>query len=211
MTTCPAGHDSGTTDYCDVCGTPIEPALSAVPAPPVVARSEGPCPECGAASTGRYCEDCGYDYTTGPAPQAAPEPVRPNAAPVTAPAWTAVVSADRAYHETVTSDIAFPPYCPDRAFPLTGATVRIGRRTASRGAPPEIDLAGPPEDSGVSHLHAVLLAGPDDTWALVDPGSTNGTFLNGGTDPVAVNTEHPVRAGDRIHLGAWTTITLRKD
>ncbi|GIG61776.1 hypothetical protein Lfu02_61480 [Longispora fulva] len=209
MTTCPAGHPSGTTDYCDVCGTPIEPAPAAVPVvPPVVARAEGPCPECGAAATGRFCEDCGYAFPSGPAPAAvAPEP-RPG--PVAAPAWTAVVTADRAYHETVTSDIAFPPYCPDREFALTGATVRIGRRTASRGVP-EIDLAGPPEDSGVSHLHAVLLAGPDDTWALVDPGSTNGTFLNDGTDPVAVNTEHPVRAGDRIHLGAWTTITLRKD
>ncbi len=73
---------------------------------------------------------------------------------------------------------------------------------------PEIDLGAPPEDPGVSHLHAVLLAQPDGTWNLVDPGSTNGTTVNGGSEPIPVNVPKPMADGDRIHVGAWTTITL---
>jgi hypothetical protein len=57
--------------------------------------------------------------------------------------------------------IAFPRYWPERRFRLTGREMRIGRRSASRGIEPEIDLTGPPTDPGVSHRHAVLLAEPD--------------------------------------------------
>jgi pSer/pThr/pTyr-binding forkhead associated (FHA) protein len=100
----------------------------------------------------------------------------------------------------------FPPYCPERTFVLTGPQIRIGRRSTSRGTAPEIDLSEPPADPGVSHLHAVLLAQPDGGWALVDPGSTNGTWINDATDPLTINVAVPLQVGDRIHLGAWTTI-----
>ncbi|MFI0410473.1 FHA domain-containing protein [Actinomadura sp. 3N508] len=133
------------------------------------------------------------------------------------PGSVALITADRAYFDSVValmgpdaSALTFPPYCPERRVPLTGEQVRIGRRSASRGIEPEIDLSGPPEDPGVSHLHAVLLARPGGSWSLVDPGSTNGTTLNGGTDPIGVNVPVPVTAGDRIHVGAWTTITLQE-
>jgi hypothetical protein len=43
----------------------------------------------------------------------------------------------------------------------------------------------------------------------VDPGSANGTRINDGNEPIAVNVPVPVGAGDRIHIGAWTTITLQ--
>lgn len=138
-------------------------------------------------------------------------------APVPATGWTAVVSADRAYYDAVRAQdgpdvavLAFPPYCPERRVSLTGREIRIGRRSVSQGTVPEIDLSGPPEDPGVSHTHAVLLARPDGGWTLVDPGSTNGTSVNEETDPIAVNTEIPLQDGDRIHVGAWTTITVRR-
>jgi pSer/pThr/pTyr-binding forkhead associated (FHA) protein len=50
----------------------------------------------------------------------------------------------------------------------------------SRGLEPEIDLPGPPLDPSVSHLHAVLTAEPDGTWAVLDPASSNGTIVNDG-------------------------------
>jgi pSer/pThr/pTyr-binding forkhead associated (FHA) protein len=128
-----------------------------------------------------------------------------------------VVSADLAYYETVCAQngpdvavLAFPPYCPERRVPLAGRQIRIGRRSVSQGTVPEIDLSEPPEDPGVSHTHAVLLARPDGGWSLVDPGSTNGTTVNGGGEPIAVNTEIALRDGDRIHVGAWTTIMVRR-
>jgi pSer/pThr/pTyr-binding forkhead associated (FHA) protein len=88
--------------------------------------------------------------------------------------------------------------------------VRIGRASASRGIVVEIDLTGPPLDPAVSHLHAQLLRAPDGTWSLVDLNSANGTRLNGAEDPLPAETEVPVKAGDRIHVGVWTTLTLEE-
>ncbi|ROS77033.1 FHA domain-containing protein [Cellulomonas sp. PhB143] len=80
---CPAGHVSASTDYCDTCGAPIAPGTPAGPGgpeasapPPAVgsAPTGGPtttCPSCAApAATGAlFCERCGYDFTTGTAPE----------------------------------------------------------------------------------------------------------------------------------------------
>jgi hypothetical protein len=128
------------------------------------------------------------------------------------PAWTAVVAADRGYYETVEaasgpdgSGISFPGYCPERRFQLTGSEMRIGRRSPSRGLNPEIDLTGPPTDPGISRLHAVLIA-TSAGWAVLDPGSANGTQVN-GTD-IPSGEQIPLHDGDRISLGAWTTITV---
>ncbi|TDD19826.1 FHA domain-containing protein, partial [Actinomadura sp. KC06] len=159
---------------------------------------------------------------TPPGPPAAPGPPAPDqgpseSGPVTpgSPAWTAVVTADRDYYNSVIAEegpdsatLTFPPYAPERRIALAGREIRIGRRSSSQPSPPEIDLREPPEDPGISHVHAVLLAKPDGTWTLVDPGSTNGTCMNGSLDPIPNNVEVPVAEGDRIHVGAWTTITL---
>ncbi|GLW09562.1 hypothetical protein Misp01_46910 [Microtetraspora sp. NBRC 13810] len=317
MATCPDGHASDATDYCDVCGmsmaaaptpasaAPAAPPSPAPPAPAAAGAGEGrtSCPDCQAGRTGRFCEECGYDFavevsgavrmaqqsaqtprlgaaparpipgTSGdsrhsrqiPAsgyplptaqppqgagaqpqtgtgahpphtsgPQAPPETgsyaatgaytpswtgaaARPAAESGPAGGWEAVVVADRAYYESVIAQggpdaprVAFPPYCPERRFPVRGGQVRIGRYSRSRNLTPEIDLSGPPEDPGVSHLHAVLLAQPDGSWTLVDPGSANGTTVNDSPVPLAQNVPVPVGDGDRIRLGAWTVITLRK-
>ncbi|RSN51024.1 MULTISPECIES: FHA domain-containing protein [Actinomadura] len=134
-----------------------------------------------------------------------------------AAAWTAVVDADREYFNAVLAEegpdsgtLVFPPYAPQRRIPLASGQVRIGRRSSTQPTPPEIDLREPPEDPGVSKVHAVLLAKPDGSWTLVDPGSTNRTYLNGSMDPIPLNTEVPLAEGDRIHVGAWTTITLTR-
>ena len=79
----------------------------------------------------------------------------------------------------------------------------------SRHIEPEIDLTGPPRDPGVSRLHAVLTAGPDGTWSVNDAGSDNGMRVNGRDVPPREAV--PLRDGDRIHLGAWTVITITRD
>ena len=142
----------------------------------------------------------------------------PSASPSSSAApgtWTAVVAADRAYFESVqaasdqdAASLVFPAFLPERRFPLTGAEVRIGRRSVSRHVEPEIDLTGPPIDTGVSRLHAVLIAGPDGNWSVVDAGSDNGTVVNGKDVPPGEAV--PLRDGDRIHLGAWTVITITR-
>jgi hypothetical protein len=228
MPTCPAGHASGADDYCDVCGARMTGDGSPVSSPTAAAPVGEPCPDCAAPRTGRFCEGCGYDFAvgagraevTGPVPSAPPAPEEPVTSrwgeSTPAASWTAVVVADRDYYETVLRQsgeggaLTFPPYCPERRIPLDRPQIRIGRRSVSQGTRPEIDLSEPPEDPGASHTHAVLLGRPDGTWTLVDPGSTNGTTVNGGEEPIPVNVEVPVDDGDRIHVGVWTTITLRR-
>jgi hypothetical protein len=183
-----------------------------------------PCPRCGAPRTDRFCEDCGYDFVTGTGltPPAAEEEKAPDEpdedADLPAGTWVAVIEADRAYYDRVIElggpdavALRFPPYTLERRMVLTGDQVRIGRRSVSQGMAPEIDLGQPPEDPGVSHLHAVLLAQPDGSWALVDPGSTNRTTHNDSDEPVEVNAEIPLKQGDQIHVGAWTSITLTRE
>ena len=143
-------------------------------------------------------------------------PTRPVAPPSYAPVtWTAVVCSDRAYHESVqaatgpdAASVPFPSYYAERRFRLAGARMRIGRRSVSRGIDPEIDLTGPPSDPGISRLHAVLMAAPDGSWAVLDPGSANGTLVNGTEIPTGVQV--PLRDGDRINLGGWTAITVHR-
>lgn len=124
-------------------------------------------------------------------------------------ALVAVITADRPYYEShYVSEVDFPLGAPARTIELPPAPVHIGRRSRSRGTDPGIDLAGPPEDSAVSHTHASLLPTPDGAWELVDHGSTNGTYLNESPEPLAANQPRRVGPGDRIYVGAWTRITL---
>jgi hypothetical protein len=146
-------------------------------------------------------------------PVAPTRPVAPGSYPPAV--WTAVVTSDRAYHESVqavsgpdTAAVPFPGYYAERRFRLTGGQMRIGRRSVSRGIDPEIDLTGPPADPGISRLHAVLIATADGGWAVLDPGSANGTLVNGAEIPTGVQV--PLRDGDRINLGGWTAITLQR-
>ena len=287
MPTCPSGHDSASTDFCDVCGMRMDgaaapasssssaPSAGVAPAPAAPTGGE-PCPQCGAARTGQFCEVCGFNFASGTAPAAAapgspgpgtaapiagdngqaaagaaagpgpgpgsdggaagPASAGPGsdgaaspgpagvtgtatgssaeAAPDAAAGWTAVVTADRVYYDSVIAEggpdaasIEFPGYCPERRFRLTGREMRIGRRSVSRGLEPEIDLTGPPADPGVSHLHAVLIAEPDGTWAVLDPGSANGTIVN--TGEIVTGVRVPLHDGDRICVGAWTVLTVQ--
>jgi hypothetical protein len=245
VASCPAGHESASDDFCDVCGVLIGAAPSFAPAEaPAAGATSGTatststggtsagrpaapdeaCPRCGAARAGQYCESCGYDFTTSPAaapiPAPAPDPAAPATVwpPVTGTGqeWAAVVTADRAYFDSVqaadgpdAAAIEFPVYCPQRRFPLATAEVRIGRRSASSGISPEIDLSVPPADPGVSRLHAVLLRTPDGGWTIVDPGSANGTEVNGTEIPRGQAV--PLGDGDRVHLGAWTELRLVRE
>jgi serine/threonine protein kinase len=134
-------------------------------------------------------------------------------APDAAGTWTAVVTADRAYYDHVHAvnpeefrRLSFPAYIAERRFRLSGTEVRIGRRSESKGVEPEIDLTG---DGAVSRLHAVLTSNPDDgTWSVADLDSPNGIQVNGRDVPAG--TPIPLQSGDRIHLGAWTLITITR-
>jgi hypothetical protein len=207
-TRCPAGHLSSTTDYCDQCGTPIGVASGAPEATATLdvvvdldtssSAVREPCSACGAPRAGddRYCEACGHDFeaaTPGPA------------------VWELVVRADRAQFERLAMEgLEFPGDLGERRFPVQGQRVRIGRTHGRAGETvPEIDLAGPDADPGVSRLHAALERREDGSYEVRDLGSTNGTTLGDDYRPVGTDPAVLLVAGDVIRVGAWTAITVQ--
>lgn len=131
-------------------------------------------------------------------------------ASVSAGTWEAVVEAEREYYDSGDDHrVPFPAFYPRRVFALTESQMLVGRRSESRGIHPEIDLSGAPEDPGISRAHATLERLPDGTYAVRDPGSTNGTRINDEPDPIGPGRAIPLRDGDRVYLGAWTRITVR--
>jgi hypothetical protein len=238
MATCPKGHESTATDYCDECGTPMAGG-HAGPDGPLAAEAATPkgggepCPECDTSRSGRFCEVCGHDFlaaeldtagigavigggTTGRGSEvASPPPDGTGPKPATT-GWRVVVTADRAYYDRMRAaadpgaeEVAFPAYCPERRFALVPPQVLIGRLSRSRGIEPDIDLTGPPADPAVSHSHAILVVQPDGGWAVVDLGSANGTYVNDSATAIEPNRPVPVADGDRVHVGAWSTLILR--
>jgi hypothetical protein len=197
------------------------PAAGADPAEPGVA-----CPRCGTVNppAAVFCEDCGLNFSDPGASLAATQPPPAAAAGGEAPpgesiaatassGWQARVVADRAYFDRTDAsegEITFPAQAPERLIPLPSGEVTIGRRSHSSGVTPTIDLAGPPDDIGVSHAHATLAQAPDGVWTVTDLNSTNGTFIGDADTPIAPGQPVAVSDMDEIHLGAWTTITLSK-
>lgn len=150
---------------------------------------------------------------TGPAPQGPPPQFRQPGPPA---GWTATIGPDRDYFMAMmqrsgpeATGLNLPAYSPEQHIRLQGNQIGIGRRRHSTGESPDIDLSVPPEDPGVSHQHAVLVQQPDGSWAVVDQNSTNGTTINGSADPIQPYVPVQLQDGDRVHVGAWTTITVR--
>jgi pSer/pThr/pTyr-binding forkhead associated (FHA) protein len=226
--TCPNGHQSESTDYCDTCGAVIAGAAaepSAVPA--AVATTQMPvapaamCPNCGAPREAdeAFCEVCGLDFATGQLPAAAI--AEDTAAASVPPAgeetveWVAVVSADHRYFESNQAEspdatVVFPADAAVREVPLTSNEVLIGRRSDSKGIFPQVDLSEPPSDPGVSRRHAILRRQPDGEWVVVDQGSTNGTVVRSAVSAIRPGEAVRLHDGDHLHVGAWTRITLRR-
>lgn len=276
---CPEGHTSQATDYCDVCGTPIPAAPSA--AEPVEARSgeassaEAPaggpvtCPNCGelSPSGSLFCENCGYDFTTGtpvapvpptsaldlgdlgtappasagsaPGPAASvpttPEHPAPEPSGGTAPPSTGSTTPDPAGgslsappvpgDDTWVAEIWVDPdwYAherPEDPMPSAGlpglVTLRqrsllVGRPSQSRNIRPDVDCGS---DPGVSRRHCQLTT-DGLRWWVEDLGSSNGTFVAPTGDPLpetplTQGVRKEIEEGDRIFIGAWTRLVIRK-
>ena len=154
------------------------------------------CPVSGAhrVAGNRFCEGCGLDVSAPTAPPTA---------------WVAEVAVDRRLFERVAIDSAtFPVGRPAVTMPIAADEVTIGRGGPT-GPAPDIDLSGALADPAVSHRHATLVRTVSNTYEVVDAGSTNGTTVNDDPTPIAPAVGIGLADGDRIHVGAWTTITIR--
>jgi hypothetical protein len=220
---------------------PGSPAATPLTPPPLPAGRV--CPNCSAGNlpTALYCEDCGYDFTTGqmPRPLSPPLgtpsaadtgqlglptasvasassglPMAPPITPTSAPGhveWVAEVWIDPDWYAS--QDVTDP--CPSPGMPLVipvlERTVLIGRTSTSRNIHPQIDVSA---DNGVSRRHAQLNS-DGQRWWVEDLQSANGTYVGsaGGalpTTPIPVGQRTELADDDRIYLGAWTRIVVRR-
>ncbi|KOG48716.1 FHA domain-containing protein, partial [Streptomyces decoyicus] len=137
--------------------------------------------------------------------------------PVVGTGWVVAIAPDREYFMAMmgrsgpeAAGLNLPSYSPEQVLPLANGQIAVGRRRNSTGEAPDIDLGSAPEDPGVSHQHALLVQQQDGSWAVVDQNSTNGTTINLAEDPIQPYVPVPLHEGDRVHVGAWTTLTVRR-
>jgi hypothetical protein len=220
--TCPAGHESTTTDYCDTCGAPIGAATSppgdgatgeAAGGPGAAGGEQGAtvgaaasaaagpaastCPGCGEPVTARFCESCGYDVESGM--PAGPAPV------------TLVLGTDRAHWDRMvgSGEPAFPAVSPTLSLELSGDRAVLGRvRSGASAGDVDLALTGAAADPAISH-HQCVFERDGATWTVRDAGSANGTWINDAAEPLAEGVTHTLAPGDRILMGAWTCLTVR--
>ncbi|MFD5732372.1 FHA domain-containing protein [Streptomyces sioyaensis] len=150
---------------------------------------------------------------TGQGPAAPPQGPQP----VVGNGWVVATAPDREYFMAMmgrsgpeAAGLNLPAYSPEQVLPLANGQIAVGRRRNSTGEAPDIDLGSTPEDPGVSHQHALLVQQQDGSWAVVDQNSTNGTTINLAEDPIQPYVPVPLHEGDRVHVGAWTTLTVRR-
>ncbi|TJZ55858.1 FHA domain-containing protein [Streptomyces piniterrae] len=156
-------------------------------------------------------------WNGGPGPGQVPAAPPQGPAPVVGAGWVVAIAPDREYFMAMmgrsgpeAAGLNLPAYSPEQVLPLANGQISVGRRRNSTGEAPDVDLGRPPEDPGVSHQHALLVQQQDGSWAVVDQNSTNGTTINLGEDPIQPYVPVPLHEGDRVHVGAWTTLTVRR-
>lgn len=248
MSTCPNGHETTATDYCDVCGVamPADAATSSgsqpgdtIPVPIVESDPDAgsvdagaaslsdtqACPNCAAANAtdALFCEACGYDFTTGTMPRTEPPPVTSpdkatgdtappgNVSPPLEDTWVAELWIDPQWYADQSSPDPLPSAGPPTVVPLKNTSLLVGRESKSRDIHPDVDCG---TDNGVSRRHAQLTT-DGMRWWVEDLGSSNGTFVAGAVDPlpkkpVDVGVKREVGPDDRIYLGSWTRLVIRK-
>ena len=192
--TCPAGHQSQTADYCDVCGAAIDPAAAAAPAAP---GPGAPAPPASGPTPAAPGPGAPAPPASGPTP-AAPDPGPPPAAGTSAGASPvpAPVTGDRC------------PDCgtargPDDAFcEVCGLDFATGARPAPPPPPapaPAADPAAPPGPAAPagapSGWTAVVEIDPE-FFATNQPDDASRTF----TLPTGQPREIPL-TGDEVLIG----------
>ena len=253
--TCPNGHQSTSSDYCDTCGVPITPDASAgaaaeggqSPAAPESGQGAGQetghagvptapdvpepqtCPNCSVENspTALFCEACGYDFTTGTMPrppdatQAPPGQAGTQtgtqtgvptqlATPIPLE-WVAELWVDPDWYAAQESSDPCPSPGLPVVVPLTKQSVLVGRPSVSRNIHPDVDCSS---DTGVSRRQAQLTT-DGQRWWVEDLQSSNGTYVGPASGalpdaPVPPGQRRELDADDRVYLGTWTRLVVRR-
>jgi hypothetical protein len=125
--------------------------------------------------------------------------------------WVAEVWIDPAWYEAQDSPDPMPsPGLPD-VVPLRGRSLLVGRTSVSRNIHPEVDCS---TDTGVSRRQAQITT-DGSRWWVEDLESANGTFVGPAAgaipdDPIPVGVKRELNSDDRVYVGAWTRLVIRR-
>jgi hypothetical protein len=125
--------------------------------------------------------------------------------------WVAEVWVDHAWYATRDTDQPVPDAGPPEVVPLTSDNVVIGRTNVERGLHPDLDAG---TDAGVSVRHAQLTS-DGRRWWVEDLDTSNGTYVSTvglplPQDPVERGLRVEIDEDDRVYLGGWTRLVLRR-
>lgn len=192
MATCPSGHQSNQTDFCDTCGLPVSAQPPVASAPIEVGTPSLACPNCatGNVADALFCEACGYDFTTGTAAPAVPQwPHLDQPAGATpSPAQPAPVSADLPPSQTAPSpesaaEVAALPPQPDPSAQLDPSISQLSEPPQSGDSGASVDQE-PAADPAPPVPGSVLPPRPVVNWVAelwIDP---DWYAAQGSTDPM---------------------------
>ncbi|WP_270889780.1 FHA domain-containing protein [Pedococcus sp. 5OH_020] len=136
---------------------------------------------------------------------------QPSVAPPIGLTWVAEVWVDPDWYASQESEDPCPSPGLPVVVPLRVQSVLIGRPSSSRNIHPEIDCTG---DPGVSRRQAQLTT-DGQRWWVEDLQSSNGTYVGPASGPLPTQAVPPgqrreLAADDRVYLGAWTRLVVRR-
>jgi hypothetical protein len=125
--------------------------------------------------------------------------------------WVAEVWVDPDWYAEQASEEECPSPGLPMVVPLRTQSLLIGRSSKSRNIHPEIECSA---DIGVSRRQAQLTT-DGQRWWVEDLQSANGTYVGAASAPLPTDALPPgqrreLALDDRIYIGAWTCIVVRR-
>ncbi len=160
-----------------------------------------------AAETPAAPEEASAEATAPSGPLDTEEPTRGRPAP-RRESYVAEIWIDPDWYEVQETDEPMPSVGLPTTIVL-GADNLVGRVSESRNIHPEVDCG---IDSGVSRRQS-RLSSDGTRWYVEDLGSANGTFVGPAAGPLPVSPiqgRYELGPDDRVYVGAWTRIVVRK-
>ncbi|MDV3220478.1 FHA domain-containing protein, partial [Intrasporangium sp.] len=200
--------------FCEACGYDFTTGAM----PRVAGGGEDAAATAGAEAAGAGTDTAADAKAADPAPgSSAPEGPPASASSAhqapsdTAFEWLAEVWVDPDWYQTQEVEDPCPSPGLPIIIPIRARSVLLGRVSQSRNTHPEIDLSS---DPGVSRRHAQLTT-DGVRWFVEDLGSSNGTFVGPASgrlpdDPIAVGPKTELGDDDRLYVGAWSRVVVRR-
>ena len=209
---CQAPAASGAL-FCENCGYDFTTGSLPTPLAPPVLSSPAPAPApASAPEPATATAPAGPAAATDPAPD--PDPGSGGLPTPAVPGpedWVAEIWIDPEWYDVQKPEDPLPSAGLPVLVPLRARSLLVGRPSVSRNIHPQIDCGA---DTGVSRRHCQLNT-DGQRWWVEDLQSSNGTFVSRAgeplpTTPIPAGQRHELQDGDRVYVGAWTRIVVRR-